>query len=285
MKPRPGLRGPGRRAARPLLERLERRIVLAVLEVVPDYGFNGQDNFVTLQSAVDAAESGDVVQIEPGSNPGTATVFGNNIVIQGDPLYGGAGGLRASGAAVPTITIAGNNVTISRLYLSGLTINAGVTGTTLAASIVAAGGSVSQAFATGNNGTNTIIGNTFLDGASLALGNSPGSTTATASKDQVVDNVFYYHGLSLPITVSNESTGLLISGNRVTDRAFGGSSPAITVTDSAGVVTGNTIRNPAFEGILIQDTAGTTRPDEHHGVEQRQLRRRRRRHHPQLDSE
>ncbi len=263
MKSRSGLRSRRHppRAARPLVETLDGRVVLTLLEVVPFYGANGLNSFTTLQAAVTAAHAGDVIQIEPDSDPGNATIaLAGNLVIQGDPTYGGAHGLGDSGTEVGTITLYSSNVTITNLYLKDLTINTGVAGTTLSDSIVAEGGLVTQTQGTGTNGANTILGNTFLSGAQLQLGNTAGSSVATASDDQVVDNTFQFDGNTTQISLTNETTGMLFSGNMVSAPSPSGGLPAVAFDDCAGTITGNTIHSRSGgSAITIEDEPGTTR--------------------------
>jgi hypothetical protein len=225
------------------LECLEDRLAPALLEVVPFTGANGVNAFSSLAQALNYAGTGDTIQIEPGSSPGSGTVnFSSNLTIQGDPAFGGAAGLQASSTQVPSLTLNAANVTLQNLYLGGVTIAAGVTGETVRGSVLA--GAVTQTYSTGIvliilNGHDTIAGNTFLPGSSVTLGNTLGSVLNAASNDTVAGNLFL-GATGRVITVSNETSGLAITGNRIED-TLTLPTAAVAIADSTGLVAGNTI--------------------------------------------
>ena len=74
--------------ARLSLELLEGRLVPSTFFVVPALSANGLNSFATLQQALGPAKAGDTIQIEPGSQPGDATVTLNNLTIKADPQFG-----------------------------------------------------------------------------------------------------------------------------------------------------------------------------------------------------
>src|SRR5262249_15181963 len=98
--------GSRRPMARLRVEELEGRIALNNRFVVPAGFADGVTNFATLSAALstNGLVAGDIIQIEPGSNPGDvatnpAAAQVSNLTIQGDP----AAGL----TAIPGFTISG----------------------------------------------------------------------------------------------------------------------------------------------------------------------------------
>ncbi len=247
------------------LECLEDRVVPALLEVVPNVVANGSTAFPTLSQALAKAHSGDTIQIELGSAPGSATVSVDNLTIQGNGPLGGAGALQASGTMVASLTLAANNTTVSNLFLGGATIGAGKTGERISNSIFSgSGGGVSQTYSSGaattTNGNNTLSGNLFLAGATVQLGNTVGSNNNTASNDTIANNLFL-NSAAPAVFVANESSGLTIANNRIEYTSPSGGSAILTVVDSVGTITGNVLHANGlnFAGLAIDDVSGDAR--------------------------
>jgi hypothetical protein len=234
-----------------------------LLEVVPASGLNGFTTFLTLQAAVNAASSGDVVQVEPGSAPGDATLAAPaNLTIQGDPAFGGAGGLRASNTRIGTLTLTANSDAVRNLYLNTVRIAAGVTGEVISDNVFTGkGNGIFQTFGgvtPPGNGHNLVTGNTFLDDAAVSLGNTAGSGAATAAGDQVIDNSFTYFGDVVPLTLTNEVNGLQVLGNKVVNPNTASiNGDALDLIDCDGVVEGNTVYAPNnISAVFIEDSGG-----------------------------
>jgi hypothetical protein len=243
---------------RPRVEELENRVVPTTVEVVPALAADGLTTFATLQEAVNALPTNtnlfNTVQIEPGSKPGDATVA-TRMSIQGDPAFGGAMGLKASGTEIGTITVSASSVEIRNLFLDNVTLGNGDTFTTVVDSIINGGG-ISQAFGTSLNRSNYIFGNVFLNGAHVTLGNTPGSAASTASYDQIIDNLFYSYGTTSAIVVENETAGMGISGNQIIDRSAAATAPAILAVDDMGTIGGNIIHYPGSNALKASDAGG-----------------------------
>jgi hypothetical protein len=242
------------------LEFLEDRLAPALLKVVPSLGANGVNTFASLQQAVDAAQTTDLIQVEPGSTPGTVLPsVQKTVTIQGDPALGGATGLQATGSIIASLELAANNVTLANLFLGSVTIDINITGQTITNSILTgARGGITQLYSNTTaphsvtNGHNTISGNRFLDGASLKLGNTPGNSNNTSSNDTVSNNVFLNTGLS-PVDIEGESSNLSITGNRI--ESSNGSEELVGLFDDVGTVSGNLIRGNGLvnSAIVISD--------------------------------
>jgi hypothetical protein len=246
-----------------VLERLEDRIVPALLEVVPTLGANGLSTFSSLSLALSAARDGDTIQIEPGSNPGFGSINLSHLTIQGDPAFGGAGGLEATGSVITRLSVQSGGCTLANLYVNTVNIFPFATGVTVANSIFTGrGNGVFQTFSNAPfptvNGNDTIVGNTFLDDAAVQVGNTPGNASNTAANDRVLNNAFSYMGDVIPITASNETAGLLIAGNRIvsTNRFSMFYQPAsIRATDCVGSITGNDIHIASFDVIDVRGSS------------------------------
>jgi hypothetical protein len=235
------------------VECLEDRWAPAILKVVPALDADYISTFATLNDALFHSGAGSIIQIEPGSSPGMATISSNENIqaIEGDPAFGGAAGLQASGSMIPSLTLDANNVILSNLFLGTVTINGRRTGETIRNSILSgADGGVIQTPTTGPaisfNGGDSIIGNTFVNGASVQLGNTTGDTTNTAAGDMVENNVFL--AIRLPLGIDNETSGLVVTGNRFES---GPIAPPIILTDDVGVLSGNIINNNADGAIPV----------------------------------
>jgi hypothetical protein len=248
---------------RPALELLESRFApaAAMFTVVPAAGANGVTSFATLAAALGVANSGDVIQVEPGSDPtpggGSANVTQDNLTIQGDPASGCIG-LRAGGTEIGTINLQGNNDTLTSLFIDKATISFGEKGfgETFTNSIYNGGG-ITQLSGPGTDGSNTVSGNTFLGKAVILLGDPFKATgNATSAGDTVTQNDFINFSGVNAISVYTETSGLVISGNRIV-----GTDPTIAQTgilaqDCVGTVNNNQIHlgnNGNTVGITIQD--------------------------------
>jgi hypothetical protein len=249
--------------ARPSLELLESRFApaAAMFTVVPAAGADGVTSFATLAAALGVASSGDVIQVEPGSDPtpggGSANVTQDNLTIQGDPTASCIG-LRASGTEIGTINLQGNNDILTGLFIDKATISFGEKGfgETFTNSIYNGGG-ITQLSGPGTDGSNTVSGNTFLGKAVIVLGDPfKAAGNATSTNDTVTENDFINFSGVNAISVFSETAGLLISGNRIV-----GTDPTIAQTgilaqDCVGTVNDNQIHlgnNGNTVGITIQD--------------------------------
>lgn len=234
------------------LESLEERVVPSTFEVVPAGQANNTSTFATLSAALAAAHNGDTIQIEAGSAPGGGTVTQNNLTIQGDPTAGAAG-LQSAGTQLGALTLGGNNDTVTNLFLADVLIQTGSTGETVSNSILKAG-NVQQIIGSGfTDGGNTVTGNTFL-GGSVFLGDP--SSGSSAANDTITNNIFTNPAITNVITVQSETSGLVISGNRINTSNAAQSVIAIDALDSVGVISSNAIQlaaNSGSFGILIQD--------------------------------
>jgi hypothetical protein len=252
---------------------LEGRLVPATLQVAPAYAANGYTTFATLAQALGKAKSGDTVQVLPGSNPGGGAVTVDNLTLAGDKTAG-AIGLLASGTQVGLVDLKNaSKVSLIGLAISGVTIEPGSTAETVR-DCTFTGTGVAQSFATSGSkaadGGDTVSGCTFLNGAAVRLGNTAGSDAQTAANDHVTDNTFVCaaaapSGTSF-ISATNESGGLVISGNTIKYVAGDVLLSAISATDSVGSISGNTIVIPSgaafvLAGISVSDGGpGDTRP-------------------------
>lgn len=260
-RPKPSIQAPRPRRPRTRLglESLEARVVPSTFEVVPAGQANNTTTFATLSAALGVAHNGDVIQIESGSTPGGGTVAQNNLTIQGDPAVGAAG-LQNAGTQLGAVTLGGNNDTVTNLFLADVLFQTGSTGETVSNSILKSG-NVQQIIGSGfTDGGNTVTGNTFL-GGSVFLGDP--TSGSSASNDTITDNSFTNPAITNAIVAQNETSGLIISGNRITASDGAASYIAIDAADSVGVISGNAIQlaaNSGDFGILIQDTNAQGNP-------------------------
>ncbi len=243
---------PCRPRTRLRLEGLEQRVLPSTFEVVPAGQAKNTTTFATLSAALGVAHNGDIIQIEPGSTPGSATVTQNNLTIQGDPAAGAAG-LQSTGTQLGTLTLQGNNDAVTNLFLADVFINPGSTGETVSNSILKSG-NVQQTIGSGfTDGGNTVTGNTFL-GGSVFLGDP--TSGSSAANDTITNNTFTNPAITNAIVVQNETSGLVISGNRISSSNAAQSIIGIEANDSFGVISGNAIQlaaNNGNFGILVQD--------------------------------
>ncbi len=242
-----------------MLEGLEERVVPSTFEVVPAGQANNTTTFATLSGALAVAHNGDTIQIEPGSTPGGGTVTQNNLTIQGDPAVGAAG-LQTAGTQLGDLTLEGNNDTVTDLYLGNVFIGTGKMGETVSNSIVNAA-NVQQIIGSGfTDGGDTITGNTFL-GGSIFLGDP--TSGSSAANDTITNNVLTNPSGTNVITAQNETSGLVISGNRITINNAANPIIAIDALDSIGVISDNQIQlanNAGNYGIIVQNTNSNGNP-------------------------
>jgi hypothetical protein len=249
---------------RPRLDSLEERVTPTVYKVALNVG-GSLNTFTTLSQAVTTAQDGDTIEILAGSNPGSATVTQNNLAIVGDPS-GGYLALQASGTLIPTITLLGNNDTLSGLFVGSVTIGIGATGQTFSSNLFNGQGvtqAFGSAFSSPSDGHNTIVGCTFINGANVTLGDTGGTSFDTAANDNVSNNVFW-NPVLYAIWAQNEIGGLTIANNRITHTDPNTGLAFIEATDCTGTIAGNTVTikaAPGAIGILANDHAfdlGTT---------------------------
>jgi hypothetical protein len=223
--------------ARLSLELLEGRLVPSTFFVVPALSANGLNSFATLQQALGPAKAGDTIQIEPGSQPGDATVTLNNLTIKADPQFGNTA-LQNSGTEIGDLKLGGSHNKFIDLFVHELEITATQTGETIIDCIFEGFG-LTQDFGPGVNGHDTVTGCTFL-ACTVGLGNTPGSATDTAANDVITNNIFRdaTEPLSAAITVSNETAGLVVSNNFIKTVAVAVGS-GISAEDCVGTISAN----------------------------------------------
>jgi hypothetical protein len=226
-------RGRGRPTRRLFLEKLEDRMVLSTtLFLVPASVPADSTHFHDLPSAVTAANAGDVIQIEPNSNPTASSLhIDKTLTVQGDPANSPSSlplVASTSGAFYPILSA--NGIVLNNLNLGSVLIDDGQTGETISNSLVQ---SIGQLGGAGADGSNRIFNDTVT--GSVSLGNPLGS----ASGDQVVNNNFINTIAStLLLSVDNDNNAL-IQGNGFTSS---GQLSAIDVADSTSVsILNNTI--------------------------------------------
>jgi hypothetical protein len=249
---------PRRFTYRPRLDWLEDRLAPATLyKIVPSVGAGSLNSFTTLSQALAVAKDGDHIMVEPGANPGSATVFQNNLVLQGDPAAGYLG-LQTNGTQIPSLVLFGNGNVVANLCVGSLTIGAGVTGENITGCLFNGTGIVQTpgtptSFQT--DGNNSVLGCTFVNGADVRMGSMGGSTFATAANDTISNNVFWNPTFNA-IIVQNETGGLVVSNNRINHTDPNSGTIFIMAIDCVGTISGNVINGTAATGavgILIKD--------------------------------
>jgi hypothetical protein len=213
---------------------------LYVVDVFP----NGLTSFGSLADAVAAAVPGDTIKLEPGVF-GSASIWVDDLTIQPDRPYGGDVGI---------LFLHAKNTTLSHLFLQGVVLAPGATGTTI--SDCTLGGKISQtATAPGVvNGNTTITNNDFLPGTWIELANS--------ANDQITNNSFY-DATTAVIAVGNETAGLVVANNRVwaNTEVFTAGGAFFEFADCVGRIENNTINATAGRnnvGMLIDGLAAAT---------------------------
>jgi len=244
---------------RPHVELLEDRLTPTLLIVAPQGQAVGANHYASLLQALGAAHNGDTIEILPGAKLGSkATVYQSNLTITGLPSAG-ALGLQSTGATINNLVIIGNNDTITNMAVGTVAIGLGNVHETFSSDIFYGLGII-QTMGTGSsglvNGFDTVVGSTFTNGANVTLGNTAGSAYDTASNDTISNNLFL-NPVGIAITVSNETSNLLISGNRIYHNDPATGAAFIMATDCVGIITGNTLQLQAglsSVGILVQDS-------------------------------
>jgi hypothetical protein len=193
--------------------------------VVPLSAPTDGTHFHDLNTALGGAASNDIIQIEPNSAPGGATV--NTLVtIQGDPTST-PGSLPQLG----DLTIGTSNVTLTSLNLHNVTINGSVNHTTISSSLA---GQIRDMGGSGN-GFLTLKNNVFTDAVALN-GNTSGATD-----DLIQNNVFARQtqlGFVETLGIA-QANGTVVEGNTLTETGFDG----IGVASSTGVIIKNNTIN------------------------------------------
>jgi hypothetical protein len=240
--------------SRPRVEPLEDRTLLATRLIVPlTQTADLVNTFHDVAAAVAAVTTltGDVIQVEPGSAPGGATVA-KTLTIRGDLNNG-----PASLPAVGPLTLAAANITLTNLTVTALTLSNGVTGVQVRSATV---GDVTQMFGPLVNGANVFTGDTFT--GKVRLGSN--AANPLAAGDQVLNNAFT-NGSATTLLRIDRANAPLVQGNSFTDLAAGAT--AVQVDDSvAAVVSGNTmtLAGAASTGVLVRNpdsAAGVTIAD------------------------
>jgi hypothetical protein len=238
-----GARGRTDPHARPRLEPLEDRTLLATRLIVPlAQAVDMVNTFHDLNSAVMATTTvaGDIIQVEPGSAPGGAPVT-KALTIRGDQNNG-----PASLPAVGALTLAVSNTTVQNLNVASITINNGVTGAQIRDNTV---GNITQAFGAQVNGGDVLSGNTIT--GTVRLGSNAANPPGFG--DQVINNAFTHSTAGTLLGIDRENVPL-IQGNSFTDLANG--TTGLRVADSLGaVVSGNTftLSGATSTGILVRN--------------------------------
>lgn len=232
------------RAARLQVEALEERTVLAVASVVPlAQGIDGVTTFHRLQDAVNAAASGDTVLIEPGTTAdlGPVTVNTGRLTITGDP------NIPASILPSYNVVVNASNVTLTRLNLGLVTINAGLTGDAVTRS------TVNTINVTG--AANALIDQDAVSGYVSAIG-LPSAPELNAT---ITNNIFntLVPSTASPIINVQDANNAIVQNNTITG---GGPATQIGIQVTRGLnnlVANNTVHLSGAdlntEGILLQN--------------------------------
>jgi Domain of unknown function (DUF4214) len=255
-----------RHRRRPELECLEERTLLNSRFVVPaGTMIDNQTTFATLQAALTTSglSAGDIIQIEPGSSPGSITNANlpalANLTIQGDPTAGLT--------AIPTFNIT-DAVTISAsqagFSLKGVNVNLLAAGSlTFNANASILGSTVVDANSSALNaltlsGPADVLGNsTLVNNASLTLGSSLVLVSPSAgSSNQIMGDTFVANAQVGALLAYQASAAVSIkdqvgqnsfignAGSNVADLLLVGQ-PLNTVT-SSGAIGGLTISDNTF---------------------------------------
>jgi hypothetical protein len=205
---------PTGRYIKPRLESLEIRVVPTTFEVVGNV--TGANQFTTLGAAIQAASSGDTIQIESGSHPGSGIVNQNGLTIQGDPVAGAAG-LQTSNSRIDGLLLNGTDDTVTDVFAYKIFLGSSSSNSHISNNIYSPGGGVFS-----------------LSGDSGVVGTSaqPAQVTFSASAQTVQ--------LSAKVLdISNLST--IVNEGTVT----------FTVQDSSG----NTVGNPVTSSTVQNGVA------------------------------
>jgi hypothetical protein len=258
------------------VELLEERTLLNNRFIVPaGAGVDNSTTFATLSAALTTSglATGDVIQIEPGSAPGTivnADLPGlKNLTIQGDPA--------ADRQTIPAFSIADavvlgssqsaftlHGVNVALAAAGSLTLN--TTGSVLGSSLVDVSSSAAVAL-TLNGGSDVLSGSTFINDAPLPINTALVLVTPTSGNSNMllnntfvanapVDDLLAYQA-SAAVTVSDQ-----VSGNAFTGSAGSNIGTMLAVgaqlnnTASAAIagltITGNSFADPDIDVTAIQ---------------------------------
>jgi hypothetical protein len=280
------------RSARLELEALEERALLNARFVVPGVADN-VTTFKTLQAALTtntaALAPGDVIQIEPGSSPGSIVnadiPFIQNLTIQGDPAsdvqsipyFAMADSVHIwssrQGFTLKNVQVYIQNGTLD-FVADGAIIGCRITNQSNGIAVALQGTSAavisgsyfenanaqyqSQSLVTvqpTSGSHNQIIGNTFvaLTGSNIVLLNYSGGLGTT---DVVAGNAFISStGLSPQLVVQNDTQGLTVQGNAFTDYDSSGTAIEVHPTVENLQILDNNISFPnggfLSDGILV----------------------------------
>jgi hypothetical protein len=228
----------------PFLEVLEDRTVPTTFSVVPASTLADALHFHDLTSAIAAAFiTGDVIQIEPGSVPGSGATGAKILTIQGDPM--------ASPSSLPqilTLSLESSGNVLTNLNVNAVGIANGAKGQTIKNSLIA---TINEQPGALLNGNNFIAYNTIS--FSITLG-SGGSGNPGANHDVILDNVFTGTNGFIPLLVVAHVNGAVIQGNTLTDSI--GGVIGIQVEESTGVLVANNIivlSGTTNKGIVIDN--------------------------------
>jgi hypothetical protein len=248
---RPGrdaARRPLRTQARPRVEPLEDRTLPATRMVVPmSQPADNVNTFHDLTSAINAPTTinQDVIQIEPGSAPGSATVS-KTLIIRDDPSFG-----PASSPQVPSLTMAASGSALVSLNVGAVTINNGTAALGILSSVV---GSITQNVGSMGNGANIIAFNTI--NGPVVLGSAAGNPPA--ANDQVIGNAFVSSkpGILLHMTLDNNLT---IRNNTFLDSAAGVTGIEVDDSNPAFLLNNNVlVPGAGSTGIVVDSATRTT---------------------------
>jgi hypothetical protein len=185
-------------------------------------------HFHDLASADAAASPGDVIQIEPNSNPGTGTLD-KTLTVQGDAADSPSSLPQIANTTNSFLALAASGIVLNNLNLGLVQINLGQTGEMISNSLVQV---ISQNSGAGTNGSDRIFNNTIA--GFVSLGNVS-NVSGSASGDQVINNNFINRLFTNSYLVSvDEDNGALIQGNYFTSTSTGAVAP-ILVQDSTSV--------------------------------------------------
>jgi hypothetical protein len=184
-------------------------LLSTTLFVVPSAVAADSTHFHDLASADAAASPGDVIQVEPNSNPGAATID-KVLTVQGDPADSPISLPQTANTTTSFLALAASGIVLNNLNLGVVNINLGQTGETISNSLVS---TIAETVGAGTNGSNRIFNDTISDVA--VLGNDP-SEGGSASGDQVVNNNFIHTGASNFLLLVRADQGTLIQGNSFT---------------------------------------------------------------------
>jgi hypothetical protein len=232
---------PTARHIKPHLECLEIRVVPTTFEVVGTV--TGANQFTSLGAALQSASSGDIIQIEAGSHPGTGMVNQNHLTIQGDPTAGAAG-LQASNSRIDGLLINGSDDTVTNVFADKIFLSSGATNSHISNNIYSPGGGVFSL----NSNSNVVATNA-----------DPATVTASAAA-QTVSLSAKVLDITNPSTIVNQgvvsfsvedSSGNLI-GKAVTSPTVQNGTATAVYTIPAGQAAGTYTIIPSYA-----DSSGT----------------------------